>query len=136
MCVGRMGGATTLSGAGAHAAKRVLVVDDHPVVALALRIAFRADGRFAVGDSAPTAGEGLRKLAGHDAVLLDLHLPDMEGPAAARAFRRHGPDTPLILHSSADGTPEVEAAREVVDAVVLKSRLDDVLAALARLTHA
>lgn len=116
--------------------KRVLVVDDHPAVALALRLAFRRDGRFAVADSAATGAEGLEMLDDQDAVLLDLHLPDMVGPAAVRAFRERTPDVPLILHSAADETPAVDDVREMVDAVVLKSRLDEVLTALADLTGA
>ena len=114
--------------------KRVLVVDDHPGVALALTVLFRRDGRFDVADTATTAREGLAKLAGHDAVLLDLHLPDMGGPELVRAFRERDPAVPLILHSAVDDTPEVDAVRDAVDAVVLKSRIDDVLAALDRFT--
>jgi DNA-binding NarL/FixJ family response regulator len=115
-------------------AKRVLVVDDHAGVPLAIKVAFKSDGRFEVAASAATAAEGLERLHGHDAVLLDLHLPDMSGPELVTAFRELEPDIPLILHSAADDTPEVEAVRGLVDAVVLKSRFDEVLAALQRLT--
>jgi DNA-binding NarL/FixJ family response regulator len=118
------------------ATKRVLVVDDHPAVPLALRVAFRLDGRFDVADSAATGAEGLQKLGGQDAVLLDLHLPDMVGSDMVSAFRERGCGVPLILHSAADDTPCVDAVRELVDAVVLKSRVNDVLAALSRLTEA
>jgi DNA-binding NarL/FixJ family response regulator len=114
--------------------KQVLVVDDHPGVALALTVLFRRDGRFDVADTAATAREGLTKLAGHDAVLLDLHLPDLAGPELVRAFRDRDPTVPLILHSAVDDTPEVDAVRDAVDAVVLKSRIEDVLATLERLT--
>ena len=117
-------------------AKRVLVVDDSPGVALALRVAFRLDGRFEVGGTAATAAEGLQKLHGQDAVLLDLHLPDMRGDELVRAFAERGAGVPLILHSASDDTPEVDAVRGMVDAVVLKSRVDDLLAALASLTGA
>ena len=116
--------------------KRVLVVDDHPAVPLALRVAFRRDGRFAVADSATTGAEGLEKLDGQDAVLLDLHLPDMVGADMVGRFRERGSGVPLILHSSDDDTPSVHEVRELVDAIVLKSRVDDVLAALTRLTAA
>jgi DNA-binding NarL/FixJ family response regulator len=116
--------------------KRVLVVDDHPGVTLALKVAFRLDGRFELGASAATAAEGLERLAGQDAVLLDLHLPDLSGPALVAAFRARAPGVPLILHSAADETPAVAAVRELVDAVTLKSDIAGVLAALARLTGA
>jgi CheY-like chemotaxis protein len=114
--------------------KRVLVVDDHPAVALALRLAFRLDGRFVVASSASTAAEAMACAGDHDAVLLDLHLPDMQGPDLVRAFRSCQPGVPLILHSAADDTPDVAAVRGMVDAVVLKSRVDDLLDALARVT--
>src|SRR3954471_8238361 len=65
-------------------AKQVLVVDDYAAVILALKVAFRLDGRFVVGASAATAAEGLERLSGQDAVLLDLYLPDMTGPALVR----------------------------------------------------
>lgn len=116
--------------------KRVLVVDDYPGVSLALKAAFRIDGRFELADSAATAAEGLEKLRAQDAVLLDFHLPDMEGVDVVRAFRFRRPETPLILHSASDDTPEIRSIRSLVDAVVVKSRTDDLLAALARLTGA
>ena len=115
-------------------AKHVLVVDDHPAVALALRIVFKRDRRFVLAASAATAAEGLERLAGQDVVLLDLHLPDLAGPELVRAFRERAPATPLILHSAADDTPELEAVRPLVDAVVPKSRIEDVLGELARVT--
>jgi two-component system, NarL family, competent response regulator ComA len=114
-------------------AKQVLVVDDHPAVALALRIAFKRDRRFEVTGAA-TAAEGLERVNEHDVVLLDLHLPDLGGPELVRAFRDRRPDIPLILHSAADETPEVEAVRPLVDAVVQKNHVEDVLATLARVT--
>jgi DNA-binding NarL/FixJ family response regulator len=115
-------------------ARKVLVVDDHPAVALALQVAFRLDGRFEIEGSAATAREGLEALDGQDAVLLDLHLPDLHGRELICAFRDRAAGVPLILHSASCDTPEVDELRDEVDAVVLKSRVDDVLAVLARLT--
>jgi DNA-binding NarL/FixJ family response regulator len=115
-------------------ARRVLVVDDHPAVALAVKLAFRRDGRFELAGSAATAAEGLELAAGADAVLLDLHLPDMTGPELVHAFRERAPGVPLILHSAVDDTPSVTAVRELVDAVALKGDIDGVLAVLGRLT--
>ena len=113
----------------------VLVVDDHPAVALALKLRLNRDGRFVVAASAETAAEGLRLLSGGKfaAVLLDLHLGDLAGEPLVRAFRDAAPDVPLILHSSAADTPEVDAVRPYVDAVALKSDTGAVLDALGRL---
>jgi len=117
-------------------AKHVLVVDDHPAVALALRVAFKRDRRFELGATAATAAEGLERLAGQDVVLLDLHLPDLAGRELVEAFRERAPDTPLILHSAADDTPEVDEVRALVDAVVSKTGIGDVLTTLSRVTGA
>jgi DNA-binding NarL/FixJ family response regulator len=114
--------------------KRVLVVDDHPAVALALKVFLRLDGRFEISDSALTAAEGLDLLGGQDAVLLDLHLPDMTGPELVRAFRERDPDVKLILHSASDETLELEAVRPLVDEVALKNGFEEVIAALERVT--
>jgi DNA-binding NarL/FixJ family response regulator len=115
--------------------KRVLLVDDHPAVPLALKLFFNRVGTFELAASAGTAADGLRLLAeDYAAVLLDLHLPDLSGLALVEAFRERTPGVPLILYSSADDTPEVDAVRHLVDAVVLKSRVPDVLATLERLT--
>ena len=116
-------------------AKRVLVVDDHPAVALALKLYFKRDGRFVVAASAATAAEGLKLLGGDfDAVLLDLHLPDRSGVSLVRAFRDAAGDVPLILYSASDDTAEFEAVRDLVDAVARKSEVADAIAALERLT--
>jgi DNA-binding NarL/FixJ family response regulator len=115
-------------------AKQVLVVDDHPAVALAVKIAFKPDGRFEVAGSATSAAQGLERLDGHDAVLLDLHLPDLEGRELVLRFRERAGATPLILHSAADESPEIDAVRDLVDAVVLKGKVDDLICALVRLT--
>jgi hypothetical protein len=53
-----------------------------------------------------------------------------------RAFRERAPAIPVILHSAADDTPEVETVRPLVDAVVQKNHVEDVLATLARVTGA
>ena len=115
-------------------AKHVLVVDDHAAVATAMKVAFRTDGRFAVTATSATAAEALERLDGIDVVLLDLYLPDLGGPELIRALRDRRPQLPIVLHSAADATPAVEAVRPLVDAVALKSDLDGVLAALARVT--
>lgn len=115
--------------------KRVLVVDDHPAVALALKLYFKRDGRFVVGDSAATAAAGLALLPnGYDAVLLDLHLPDLAGITLVRAFREAAGDVPLILYSASDEAAEVDAVRALVDGVARKSEVAAAIAALERLT--
>jgi DNA-binding NarL/FixJ family response regulator len=103
-------------------------------VALAIKVALRRDGRFAVTGDARTAAEGLVLLDEHDVVVLDLHLPDLSGADLVRAFRERAPHVPLILHTGADETPEVQAVRPLVDAVAPKGSFADLLPILERLT--
>jgi DNA-binding NarL/FixJ family response regulator len=112
---------------------RILVVDDHPAIALALTVFLRRDERFEVTDSASTAAEGLELLDGHDVVMLDLHLPDLTGPALVQAFRERDPRAKIVLHSAADDTPDAAAVRDLVDAVVLKGSFSTLLAVLTRM---
>ncbi|MBE2315665.1 response regulator transcription factor [Solirubrobacter sp. CPCC 204708] len=114
--------------------KRVLVVDDHPAVALALKLYFKRDGRFEVAAGATTAAEGLRLLeGGFDAVLLDLNLPDASGTELVRAFRDRAGETPLILYTA---TEDTAAVRGLVDAVAAKTDPADAVAALERVCSA
>ncbi|MDR3507901.1 MAG: response regulator [Caulobacteraceae bacterium] len=65
---------------------RVLVVDDHPVNRQALRIML--GGRVELHE-AVNGAEGLEaaRTWNFDAILMDLHMPVMNGPDAIRAIR-------------------------------------------------
>lgn len=76
---------------------RVLLVEDEPELAQALRTALNKQGMLA--DVAPNlmqAHEALR-LKLHDLVLLDRHLPDGDGVQLIRAARRSRADLPVIV---------------------------------------
>ena len=68
-------------------AKHVLVVHDHPAVALALRIAFKRDHRFELA-SAATAAEGLERVDGQDACCSTCTYPISRAPNSWRRFAR------------------------------------------------
>jgi two-component system sensor histidine kinase/response regulator len=72
------------------AGRRVLVVDDN-----ALNREVACDFLLAAGiivDTAVSGADALRRLrqASYDAVLMDVHMPDMDGLTATQEIRRHG----------------------------------------------
>jgi CheY-like chemotaxis protein len=68
-------------------ARPVLVVDDDPDIREALRLVLEAEGYRVV--EAGDGVAGLRAAAAEDPrlVLLDVRMPQMDGPAFARAYR-------------------------------------------------
>ena len=91
-------------------APRLLLIDDAPEVRLALRLAFTRAG-WVVAEAASGA-EGLQA-AGQvppDAILLDVHMPGLDGPATLRALRAD-PATaaiPVVFLTAPSSDLEVE----------------------------
>jgi CheY-like chemotaxis protein len=118
------------------AAKRILVVDDHPGIVATLKVAFRLDGeRFVVADAARTAADGMAMFDRHDAVLLDLQLPDAGGPEMVHRFRAAVGDAPVVLHTAGADMQDLGDVADTVDAILMKGELDTLLATLARVTQ-
>ena len=67
---------------------RLLLVDDDPLILLAAGAALRADGGFDVREAA-TAADALALAAREpfDALVTDVQLPDMDGPALLDRLR-------------------------------------------------
>jgi len=84
---------------------RILVVDDEPYITDLLGAALRFEG-FEV-DVAASGTEALGRAAdGHDLVLLDVMLPDVDGVEVCRRLRRDGIDTPVLFLTARDGTED------------------------------
>ena len=98
---------------------RVLVVEDEPALRMTLNDRLTSEG-YAV----ETVGDGEsaieRGAAGsHDAIVLDVMLPKVNGFDVCRELRRRGVDTPILM---------LTARGELVDKVVgLKLGADDYL---------
>jgi response regulator of citrate/malate metabolism len=91
---------------------RTLVVEDDPVAAAAhVSYVGRVRG-FTVAASAGTGADALRALARTpvDLVLLDVHLPDMNGLEVLRRMRAAGHTTDVIMVTRARDVTVVQAA--------------------------
>jgi len=89
---------------------RILVVEDEERLAAGLRAGLEAEG-FAV-DVAATGVDGLwlAREQPHDAIVLDILLPGMNGYTICRTLREEGIWTPILMLTAKDGEwDEVEA---------------------------
>ena len=107
------------AGGASGAAPEVLVVDDDPAIVAALERGLRVEG-FAVR---PASGglAALREIecSPPDLIVLDVHMPDLDGVSVTRALREAGHDTPICVLSARD---------EVADRVAgLEAGADDYL---------
>jgi len=92
--------------------KRVLVVDDEPLVRDALLALIQAFGYEAeCCADGPSAISALKAKADIGLVILDLVLPGMGGPAIFRAMRALRPDLQLLISS---GYADSEECRELL----------------------
>lgn len=75
---------------------RVLLVEDNPVGALLARTLLTREG--CTVETAATGAEAVAALARarYDLVFMDMRMPGMDGPAAARAIRATGDRTPIV----------------------------------------
>jgi CheY-like chemotaxis protein len=84
--------------------RRVLVVDDSPLMLLAARLGLDRPDRWDVSTAA--SGQAALALAAEsrpDAILLDVTMPDLDGPATLRALREQvsTQDIPVVFLTAA-----------------------------------
>lgn len=97
---------------------RVLLADDHPVYRLGLRAllgsldGFDVVGEAATGDEAVIRARELKP----DVVVMDLHMPELNGIEATKAIVRNDPDASVLVltHSDED--------QSLLDAVLAGAR--------------
>ncbi|MCY7396554.1 MAG: response regulator transcription factor [Nocardioides sp.] len=82
---------------------RVLVVEDEPGLARALRRGLGADGFTVDVARDGESGLGLARDGDYDAVLLDVMLPRMSGYDVVRRLRHDGNWVPVMMVSAKDG---------------------------------
>ena len=76
---------------------RILIVEDEPDIAMALRYDLQSEGYDAtvVGDGTTAATRG--REPGWDLILLDVMLPGKDGFDVCRELRRQGVTTPIVV---------------------------------------
>ena len=97
----------------AAAALRVLVVDDCESVRERVRWALERAGMLVVGEAADGA-EALTQAAARrpDVVLMDLHMPRMNGIEATRTLRLQQPGTRVVLWTGESDEQLASAVRD------------------------
>ena len=105
--------------------KRVLLVDDNPVVRSLVRQLFELEPDFEISGEAENGRNAVEKAENlkPDLIILDLVMPVMTGLDAAPLLRELLPDTRIILFTVQEGS-ELErlALAAGIDAVVVKNQ--------------
>jgi two-component system, NarL family, response regulator LiaR len=98
--------------AGGRAAIRVLIVDDHDLFRTGLASLLRSQPDIDVVAQASGGRMGVRLAVElqPDVVLMDLRMPDLDGPDATRQILARHPDMRVLVLTVALGNSDVEAA--------------------------
>ncbi|CAN5361889.1 response regulator [soil metagenome] len=119
------------------AGKRILLVEDNPVGALLARTLLRREG--CVVETAATGEEAVAALgrARYDLVFMDMRMPGMDGPTAARAIREAGDRTPIVALTANAFAEDRKACLEagMDDHLVKPLEAEALRAALTRWTN-
>jgi two-component system nitrate/nitrite response regulator NarL len=91
-----------IAGEAAVPPVRVLIVQDHPLLASALARVLEGQADFAVSGVSSSGAEAVRSAAlmHPDVVLMDFRLPDVTGPEAARLIQGEHADAAIVFHSA------------------------------------
>ena len=115
---------------------RILLAEDNPVGALLARTLLRREG--CTVDTAATGEEAVAALkrAHYDLVFMDMRMPGMDGPAAARAIRATGDRTPILALTANAFAEDRRLCLEagMNDHIVKPLNADSLRAALTRWT--
>ncbi len=84
---------------------RVLVVDDHELTRCTLQLALSLQYCIDVVEVATNGKEAIAKVQNHepDVVVMDLHMPVMDGLTASNAIKTKYHHIKIVAYSAADG---------------------------------
>jgi two-component system cell cycle response regulator CtrA len=112
---------------------RVLLIEDERAAARSVELLLKAEGFNVETTGLGEEGLELARSYDYDAVLLDLHLPDMSGMDVLRGLRRAKVKTPIvILSGSVEVVAKVAALASGADDYVVKPFHKDELTARLR----
>jgi CheY-like chemotaxis protein len=78
--------------------KRILVIDDENDIQEVARLSLElTENWIVIGANGGAAGALLALSAEPDAILLDVMMPDMDGPSTLRLLQQQGASTPVIF---------------------------------------
>jgi DNA-binding NarL/FixJ family response regulator len=91
---------------------KLLIVDDHPMLRKGARDVLNGHPGLIVTGEAGTAAQAMHQVQelSPDVVLMDIHLPDMSGLAAARLLHDASPALKIVVFSSDDDRALVDEA--------------------------
>lgn len=118
---------------------RVLICDDHPIVASALGMTLETtfDARVDIVTSCAAALDQARSAGPFDLLMLDLHIPGEDPAGNLRAARSAWPDTPIVVFSGSEDPEHLRLALELdVNGFMPKSARPEVIEAALRLVLA
>ncbi|MBD2627555.1 response regulator [Trichormus variabilis] len=85
---------------------RVLVVDDHELTRISLKLALACQENIQVVGLASNGQEAIEmfKCCHPDVIVLDLHMPVMDGWSASHYIKSISPNTQILAYSSIEET--------------------------------
>ncbi|MCS6959379.1 MAG: response regulator transcription factor [Pseudanabaenaceae cyanobacterium SKYGB_i_bin29] len=98
---------------------RVLIADDHELTRCALKFMLMRHQFLQLVGVAGNGKEVLEKVEKErpDVVILDMHMPVMDGWSASRIIKHHWPEVRIVAYSSVEGGKERALAEgAIVDA--------------------
>jgi DNA-binding NtrC family response regulator len=89
--------------------KSILILDENVIMRDVYQLVLGREGFSTTTVS--TAADAIRKTTEHyyDLILLDIIIPDMDGPIAISSLRANNPYTPIIISTGHPGREEVKA---------------------------
>ncbi|MCX7711997.1 MAG: response regulator [Clostridia bacterium] len=116
--------------------KRILIVDDSPIIHNLLRKTLESNGYEVCGD-AKNGREGvdLFNSLAPDLVFMDITMPIMDGIEAARSIKGQNPEAKIIMLSAMGDEEIMSQAKEIGIDIFLKKPFDDykIVSAISKL---